>query len=270
VSGALGPVATTAALHGPRWGARAADWAQYASGLSAPAWKAVADATGIGPGTRVLDIGCGSGEFCRLAAERGARASGIDAAEGMVEVARRLAPECDLRVGPMESLPWEDESFDVVTAFNALKFAADTGLAAAEARRVARAGGLVAVCVWGPREQNDLMRLTEALRGLQPPPPAGATPAPPGLGEPGALEELLRGAGLEPHSAAWVDIPFEASDRETLERAMMTPGGVLAIIESAGEAAVRAAIARAAAPFRRPDGSYRFENRFRYAVAGRP
>jgi trans-aconitate methyltransferase len=62
-------------------------------------------ATGIGEGVSVLDVGCGSGEFCELAAARGARVSGIDAAAGLIEVARRRLPEADLRVGAIEQLP---------------------------------------------------------------------------------------------------------------------------------------------------------------------
>ena len=137
---------TTAAIHGPRWGARAADWATLAAPFSAPAWEAVAEATGIGAGTRVLDVGCGSGEFCRLAAARGAVVSGIDAAEGMIDVARRQVTAADLRVGAMESLPWDDDSFDLVCAFNSLQFAADPIVVLAEATRVVRRGGQVALC----------------------------------------------------------------------------------------------------------------------------
>lgn len=50
----------------------------------------------------MLDIGCGSGEFHRLAADCGAEVSGIDAATGMIEVARRLVLDADLRVGAGE------------------------------------------------------------------------------------------------------------------------------------------------------------------------
>jgi ubiquinone/menaquinone biosynthesis C-methylase UbiE len=107
----------------------------------------VADATGIGAGTRVLDVGCGSGELLSLAAGRGGVVSGLDAAEGHD---RDRLPAADLHVGPMERLPGDDDTFDVVTGFNAFQFAADMVVALREAARVARGGGLVAVCNWSP------------------------------------------------------------------------------------------------------------------------
>jgi SAM-dependent methyltransferase len=262
---------TTAGSHGPRWGARADDWARFAAPSFAPAWRAVADATGIGPRMRVLDVGCGSGEFCALAAARGATVAGIDAAEGMIGVARRRVPDADLRIGALEALPWNDARFDVATAFNALDFAADYLHAMGEVVRVVRPGGQVAVCNWGRPEESQLFALMAALRDLRPPPAPGP-PAPegPDTGEPGVLEDLARRAGLEPALAGDVAVPFESPDSEALAAGLMAPGAVGLAIEHSGEEAVRAAILAAAEPYRRPDGSYRIENRFRYVVARKP
>src|SRR5262245_45281475 len=131
---------STAAFEGPAWSAGAAGWVEHWAGFAAPAREAVAEAAGIGPGVCVLDVGCGSGELCALAALRGATVSGIDAAAELVEVARRRVPAADLRLGAIEQLPWPDGCFDLVTAFNALQFAADYVAALAEARRVTRDG----------------------------------------------------------------------------------------------------------------------------------
>jgi SAM-dependent methyltransferase len=248
-----------------RWGDRATDWAALVAPFGAPAWAAIADATAIRAGGRVLDIGCGTGEFCRLAAARGAVASGIDAAPGMIEVARRLGPEVDLQVGSMSSLPWPDDTFDVVTGFNSFQFAPDVVAALVEARRVARPGGYVSICTWSVAADSELMEVMAAVRELAPmpaePPPALA------LGDPGIIEGLAREAGLEPERSGLVEVPYEAPGQAQLEQAMLAPGAVAPVIEHAGEAAVRAAIVEGAASFRRADGSYRFENRFRYVVA---
>jgi SAM-dependent methyltransferase len=255
----VGERATTAGVEGPEWSARARGWAEQWGGFAAPARERLADLTGIGPGTRVLDIGCGSGEMCALAAARGAAVAGLDAAEGMIEIARRRVPDADLRVGPMEELPWEDDRFDIVTAVNALQFAADFAGAFAEAARVVRAGGSVAVCNWGRMEDRQLFAVMQALRD-------GPSAASSEIGDPGGLEALARRAGLEPAEAGDVDVPYEAPDQETLERAFLNDAAFGAL-QRLGEAATRRLIVEAAAPFRRRDGSYRFENRFRYLIA---
>jgi SAM-dependent methyltransferase len=245
---------TTAPIEGPDWSARADAWVRHWASLADPARTAVLDASAVGPGTRLLDVGCGTGELCAQAAERGAAVSGIDAAEGMLAIARRRVPDGDLRVGPMEMLPWPDGAFDVVTAFNALQFAADFGVALRESARVTRVGGEVVVCNWGRRADRELMVVYDALSALE---PDDESPPPPAVGEPGVLEDLGRAAGLEPVAAAEVDTPWTAPDLPALVDAFVAGAGFDA--PGADEA-----IAAAAEPFRRPDGSYRFENRFRY------
>lgn len=119
---------TIAQIYGRRWSAGAEVRAEHYAEMSRPAWEAVADATDIGSGTRLLDVACGSGEFAQRASERGAQVYGIDAAEAMIAVAATLAPGADLRVGTLESLPWPDAAFDVVTGFNAFQFAPTSAL----------------------------------------------------------------------------------------------------------------------------------------------
>ena len=259
------PAATTAPVEGPEWNSRAAAWAEHWGGFADPARPVVLDAAGIGAGTRLLDVGCGSGELCALAAARGAVVSGIDAAAKMVAIARERVPGADLRVGALEQLPWDDATFDAVTGFNAFQFAADVVAALAEAGRVVRPGGAVAICNWG--ERRELFEVLGPVGDLQPPP---ATPPPdrPAVGEPGVLERLARRAGLEPRTAGEVDVPYEAPDLPALERAILGGAGMHTAVEHSGADLVHRTIAATAAPFRRPDGSYGFENRFRYLIAG--
>jgi SAM-dependent methyltransferase len=231
--GAVGVTESTAAVEGPEWSARADAWVELWAGLAAPAREAVATAAAIGPGARVLDVACGSGEFCALAAGRGAEVSGIDAAEGMIAIARRRLPGADLRVGPMESLPWADGTFDAVTAFNALQFAADFVTALREAARVARPGGRVAVCNWGRTEDRELSPILRALGELLPPAPD--SPPAPAVGEAGVLEELARAAGLAPGRAGEVETPYEVADLATLERALVVGAGFHPAVGHAGE-----------------------------------
>ena len=74
-------------------------------------------------------------------------------------------------------------------------------------------------------------------------------------------------AGLRAVAAAEVAAPLEVRDLDTLVRVVVASGAARAAIERDGRPAVRAALAETAAPFLRADGSYRFENAFRYVVA---
>jgi SAM-dependent methyltransferase len=133
---------------GPLFGARAAAWAETwegSSGWGTPVYEHVLDRAEIGSGSHVLDCGCGAGRFARMAADRGASVAGIDAADELIEVAAERVPEGDLRAGDIEALPWEDDSFALVTGFSAFQFADDKVRALREARRVSR--GSVAVVI---------------------------------------------------------------------------------------------------------------------------
>jgi hypothetical protein len=157
-------------------------------------------------------------------------------AQDVLAIARRRAPRADLREGDITALPYADDAFDVVTAFNAVQFTADVPATIAELARVAPT---VAVCNWG--EGSELTAVFAALNDERPAPRR-------------PLEEQVRAAGLRATRAADVDVPFETDDIVTaLRDGSGFDGDIEAVV----------------APYRRPDGTYRFENRFRYVVATR-
>ena len=258
---------SVARRYGERWSAGAAVRAARFAELSRPAWLAVAEAAEVGPGLRVLDVACGSGEFARLAVDRGATVAGIDSSTAMIELAARLVPDADLRVGTLEQLPWTDGTFDVVTGFNAFQFAPDLPLALAEAARVCRPGGRIAVCNWGPVDQCDLVTVVRALEHLQPGPTL--VPRRP-LGEAGVLAELARGAGLRPGCGGLVDVPYRAPDTATLVRDVLSAGNVFPAVEHSGRELVSRVLVEAAAPFRHADGAYLLANTYRYLICHVP
>jgi SAM-dependent methyltransferase len=257
---------TVADAYGRRWSAAAAARAEHFAHLSRPAWEAVLGTLQFGTGTALLDVACGSGEFAALARTRGAVVHGIDAAEGMLALARAAVPGADLRVGTLERLPWADAAFDVVTGFNAFQFAPDIVDAFAEAARVTRPGGRIAVCNWGGAGPHDLVTVTHRLQSLAP--DAALVPRRP-VGEPGVLEDLLEAAGLRPSARGDVAVPYAPPDWPTLERGMFAAGNLRHVALHLGAERAAAALAEAAAPFRRPDGSYLFRSTFRWVVAER-
>ena len=112
------------------WGTDPRAWADLAEAHNQPLFEAVLDAAAVGPGTRLLDVGCGSGLTLVLAAGRGAIPSGLDVSPGLLGIARERLhsaglPGADLRDGDMESLPFADAAFDAVTGVNAFQFAGD-------------------------------------------------------------------------------------------------------------------------------------------------
>jgi SAM-dependent methyltransferase len=242
------------------WSSVATEWAELWGGFADPARHALVGAARIGVGSRVLDVGCGSGEFLRLLTDLGATVAGIDPASAMVDLARALVPDADLRLGHAERLPWPEASFDVVTAVNALQFADDPLDALAEAVRVTVPGGFVGVANWAEGSRNDLEVLERAVADAH-----DEDLLPDGdLRQEGELEQLLREGGLELVESGLVAVPWEVADDDALVR------GVLLGEDAAGIAASASVVLAAAQPFRTPGGGYRLVNAFRYAVGRTP
>ena len=256
----------TAQVHGSLWGARARDFAETLEPFGRPLYEAVFKAAEVGAGTRLLDVGCGPGLAAQLAAKRGARVAGLDAAEASLEIARVRTPQGDFRAGEMENLPWADNTFDVVTGFNAFQFAANPVNALREAWRVSRPGGRVVMAVLGRQEDVDSTIIAAALNKFLPSPLPGA-PSPSSLSVPGRLEGLLEQANLSPLGSFEVDCPLEFPNLETAVRGHISTGVAAAAIRQAGVEAVQLAVAEALAPFRTSEGGYRQRNRLRYVIA---
>ena len=172
MAGGTETVEGSAGVQGDLWGERARDWADVLEGWNGwgvPLYRHVLERVPVGSGTILLDVGCGAGRFCRVAADRGAQVAGIDAAGALVEIARERIQNADFRVGDMEALPWDDDSFDVVTGFNSFFIAADLVNALREARRVARPGASMAMTVFGRPERCGVdpgFRVAATVRAL--------------------------------------------------------------------------------------------------------
>ncbi|MGW3734558.1 class I SAM-dependent methyltransferase [Streptomyces sp. NPDC005148] len=130
------------------WDGRAEAYARTFAGLCAHPVPALLDAAGVGTGTRMLDVGCGSGSVTVAAVGRGAVVRAVDAEPGMVEATRRAAPGADVRLGRLPELPYQDCEFDAVVANFVLNHVGRPEAAIEELRRITRPGGLVAVTIW--------------------------------------------------------------------------------------------------------------------------
>jgi SAM-dependent methyltransferase len=250
---------------GPLWGARPDDWA-LSEDQQLPTYEAALQRVPLEPGQRVLDVGCGVGAFLRLVTNEGAQPFGLDASEALIELARRRLPEADLRVGDMEALPYDANTFDLVTGFTSFFFANDMVAALREAGRVAKPGAPVVIQVWGAHERCSLEAMKEIARPFFPPRPPDAPPDP-DLSQPGALEALAIEAGLRPESEFDATWAFEYADAETLGRALVAVAGLATLAGPEREHELKTAIVNGLTPHRCADGSYALSNEFHYLIA---
>jgi SAM-dependent methyltransferase len=268
IPGSGGPAISAAAQVQRRlWGTDPRAWADLAEAHNQPLFEAVLDAAGVRPGTRLLDVGCGSGLTLVLAARRGAVPSGLDISPGLLRIAGERLPDADLREGDMESLPWGDAAFDAVVGVNAFQFAGDPRRALREAARVTRPGGRVVASLFAAPERSQGTVVHEAMNALIPPERAGDH-APYALSAPGNLEAALAGAGLRVTDNGEVVCHWRYACMQDAVRALLCSAGGARAIQAAGEPAVRAVLERALAQFQDPQtGVVTLRNTFRWVAA---
>ena len=162
---------------------------------------AVLDVLGDGPG-KALDAGMGPGRLCAELERRGWTASGVDISERMVALAARRLPEAGdrLKQGSITALPFEDGSFDAVTATGVLEYLPDPASGTAELMRVLKPGGVAVVSIPNPaslRERWTRRVLYPTLRAAKRLLPRSIRPAPhrkPAATTVSALVDMLRRA----------------------------------------------------------------------------
>jgi SAM-dependent methyltransferase len=145
-----------------------------------PLGPRLVDACGIREGMRVLDVAAGTGNASIPAAQRGAAVTASDLTPELLDAGRQRAEadRVDLEwvEADAESLPFEDESFDVVMSSIGAMFAPHHQDVADELVRVCRPGGTIALLSWTP--EGMLGELFRTIGPFAPPPPPGAQPPP--------------------------------------------------------------------------------------------
>jgi SAM-dependent methyltransferase len=263
--------AGSGARWGPLFGARASTWAERwegPHGWGAPVYEHVLDRARIGPGTTVLDCGCGAGRFLALATQRGATVAGIDASAELAEIATKRTPEADIRVGDFEALPWPAHTFDAVTGFSTFQFADDHAAALTEARRVSR--GQVWVAIPARLADSGIPAVFAALATLLPPEslPSLKRSGMYALSAPGTLEETLSRAGMSPRADETIEAPSVFPDTEAAVDAFLSAGATALAIRHSGQPAVEEALHAALTPFTEDHGRVTLPGWFRIVQTG--
>jgi SAM-dependent methyltransferase len=142
-----------------------------------PVARLLVDRAAPGPGERVVDLGCGTGNAALLCAARGARVTGVDPAARLLEVAREEAArhklDADFVPGDGSAIPLANGEADLVVSVFGVIFAPDPQAAAGEIARVLAPGGRLVLSAWIPGGGiSDSIRLArEAVsRALELPP----------------------------------------------------------------------------------------------------
>jgi SAM-dependent methyltransferase len=207
-----------------------------------PAARVLIGKASPGPGQRVVDVGCGTGNAALLAAERGASAIGVDPAERLLDVARRRAAaqrlDATFTLGEAGSLPIADGEADLVVSVFGVIFAPEPRAAATESSRVTKAAGRILLSAWIPEGALSEVARTAGqavARAL------GAPPAAPPFAwhDRDALNDLLGPHGFEveteEHRLAFTgSSPREYLDEDSANHPLAVAGR--AVLEPRGEA----------------------------------
>lgn len=167
-----------------------------------------------GRGLTWLDVGCGSGAFSALVAERCAPAGihGVDPSEPQLAYARQRSWSCpaDFRVGGAQALPFPDDAVDVAAMALVIFFVPDPAKGVAEMVRVVRPGGIVAAYVW------DVVNGGSPVSPFEKAMPNASLRPSPQASTMSALQDFWRGAGLVAVESRTITVERSFPDFDTL------------------------------------------------------
>ncbi|MEU7158443.1 methyltransferase domain-containing protein [Streptomyces chrestomyceticus] len=260
---------------------RARDWAEIQERMLVPLYEAVYDRVDVGPHTRLLGLGCGSGLALLIAAARGAQVCGVDADHERLDLAReRLTPDSSREArgdtapatvlacgGPERAAAPDGSAFNLVTAFHPVGCVSSVeGLTASlvTAAGLAERGSPVVLGGWGPVERCATASVLRVAQRLADPLRTAGGWRPSGRDD---LEDLADRTGLRPDGSGRVACPFGYGSLPSAVRGLLSTGLFDAALEVTEQAQVEKELGEALHPHQRPDGTVWMANVFRYLIA---
>jgi|SRR6185436_4683351 len=257
---------STKAVQGKLWSSSPSYWANHFEPYFLPIYRKVFEKVDISDDTSLLDAGCGSGLFSTLAIKAGAHVTGVDAAQGLLEIARKRNPDNIFLEEDLEALPFKEETFDVVAGFNSFQYAGDFENALKEAKRVLKTGGKLIVVIWDKPEASDGTNVLKAIGSLLPAPAPG-TPGPFALSEDGKVEAVFEKLGLVTVSKTRVTCPFIYPDLSSGIKSFLGTGPAAAALNLNSRELVEETIATALKPYHTTEEMYYQQNNFLLFIA---
>ncbi|MBW4891714.1 class I SAM-dependent methyltransferase [Mucilaginibacter sp. HMF5004] len=257
---------STKAVQGKLWSVAPQNWSAYFEPSFLPMYREALKQLNIKDNTTLLDAGCGSGLFSSIAIKAGAQVSGIDAAPGLLQVARLRNPRNNFMEADLETMPFTVDRFDVVAGFNSFQYAGNFENALAEAKRVLKPGGKLVIGIWDKPEMSDATNILKAIGYLLPPPPAG-TPGPFALSEDGRIEGICNKIGLKVVHTAKVPCPALFRSLGEGVNCFMSTGPAAAAMNHNDRQVVEDTVAKAFAPYHIADNMHYLHNQFLLFIA---
>lgn len=252
---------STKQTQGKLWSTAPNHWSTHFEPFFLPLYKKTLTQLRLTGEDSLLDAGCGSGMFSHMAISTGAHVVGIDAAPGLLNVARERNPGHNFLEEDLIALPFGNESFDYVAGFNSFQYAGDFTAALAEAKRVLKDGGRLVIGIWDKAEASDASNVLKAIGTLLPPPPPG-TPGPFALSEDGKMEKIIESIGLKLVYKSKTSCPFLYYSLNDGVKSFMGTGPAAAAMNYASKKHVEQTIADALQPYHLTEDFYHLQNSF--------
>jgi ubiquinone/menaquinone biosynthesis C-methylase UbiE len=192
-------------------------WRRQSAAMGSDMTQALVDTAQVGPGMRVLDVACGTGEPAISLAtllENSGEVVGVDLSPAPLQIAAERAVQRGLanarfQQADAHDLPFPDSNFDCITSRLGVMFFTDLPRALAEMHRVLKPAGRATLLVWGPINQPYFETTVGTVLRMLPDtimPDSGRKMF--ALGSEGVLTKALRESGFTHAEERIVTVPW--------------------------------------------------------------